>query len=66
VEGTCLEAFADGASATAATLLVIDVSVPARRRALGSALLHAWWQYAASAVPVCGIGIKAPSGFEPE
>ena len=57
METTRLETFADGVFAIAATLLVIDISVPARGSALGSALLHAWPQYAAYAVSFFSIGI---------
>ena len=52
-----LEAFADGVFAIAATLLIIDVTVPARSTALGHALVHAWPEYAAYAVSFVTIGI---------
>jgi uncharacterized membrane protein len=52
-----LETFADGVFAIAATLLIIDVTVKAEGDALGSALTHAWPQYAAYAVSVLTIGI---------
>jgi TMEM175 potassium channel family protein len=52
-----LETFADGVFAIAATLLIIDVSVKARGDELGTALVHAWPQYAAYAVSFVTIGI---------
>jgi uncharacterized membrane protein len=52
-----LETFADGVFAIAATLLIIDVSVDSQGRELGSALLHAWPDYAAYAVSFLTIGI---------
>jgi uncharacterized membrane protein len=53
-----LETFADGVFAIAATLLVIDVGVPAELTgSLGSALLDIWPQYAAYAVSFVTIGI---------
>ena len=52
-----LETFADGVLAIAATLLIIDVSVDAEGGELGTALVHAWPQYAAYAVSFLTIGI---------
>jgi uncharacterized membrane protein len=52
-----LATFADGVFAIAATLLIIDVTVKAEGDALGSALTHAWPQYAAYAVSFLTIGI---------
>jgi uncharacterized membrane protein len=52
-----LETFADGVFAIAATLLIIDVTVDARGGELGTALVHAWPQYAAYAVSFLTIGI---------
>ena len=43
--------------AIAATLLIIDVTVPNRSTTLGHALLHAWPEYAAYAVSFVTIGI---------
>jgi uncharacterized membrane protein len=57
METSRLEIFADGVFAIAATLLVLRVSVEARGGALGSALLHAWPQYAAYALSFLMIGI---------
>jgi uncharacterized membrane protein len=57
VETGRLEAFADGVFAIAATLLIIDVTVPARSTALGHAVVHAWPEYAAYAVSFVTIGI---------
>jgi uncharacterized membrane protein len=51
VETSRLEIFADGIFAIAATLLILDFSVVAPGGALGSALTHAWPQYAAYPVP---------------
>ena len=52
-----LEAFADGVFAIAATLLIIDVTVPNRSATLGHAVVHAWPEYAAYAVSFVTIGI---------
>jgi uncharacterized membrane protein len=53
-----LETFADGVFAIAATLLIIDVGLPAdSHEALGRALLDIWPQYAAYAVSFVTIGI---------
>ena len=52
-----LEAFADGVFAIAATLLILDVTVHAHGDNLGSAVLHAWPEYAAYAVSFVTIGI---------
>ena len=52
-----LETFADGVFAIAATLLIIDVTVPDRSTALGHSVLHAWPEYAAYAVSFVTIGI---------
>jgi uncharacterized membrane protein len=52
-----LETFADGVFAIAATLLIIDVTADAHGGALGTALTHAWPQYAAYAVSFVTIGI---------
>ena len=57
VETGRLEAFADGVFAIAATLLIIDVTVPARSATLGHAVVHAWPEYAAYAVSFVTIGI---------
>jgi uncharacterized membrane protein len=57
VETSRLEFFADGVFAIAATLLIIDVSVDAPGDRLGSALAHAWPQYAAYGVSFLLIGI---------
>jgi uncharacterized membrane protein len=57
VATTRLETFADGVFAIAATLLIIDVTVDAHGDALGTALTHAWPQYAAYAVSFLTIGI---------
>jgi uncharacterized membrane protein len=57
VETGRLEAFADGVFAIAATLLIIDVTVPDRSTALGHAIVHAWPEYAAYAVSFVTIGI---------
>ena len=52
-----VEAFADGVFAIAATLLIIDVTVPNRSTGLGHAVVHAWPEYAAYAVSFVTIGI---------
>lgn len=53
-----LETFADGVFAIAATLLIIDVGLPADSHdALSRALLDIWPQYAAYAVSFVTIGI---------
>lgn len=52
-----LEAFADGVFAIAATLLIIDVTVPDPSTSLGQAVVHAWPEYAAYAVSFVTIGI---------
>src|ERR1700759_3063446 len=57
METSRLEAFADGVFAIAATLLILDVTVKAKGDQLGSALLHAWPEYAAYAVSFVTIGI---------
>jgi uncharacterized membrane protein len=57
VEKGRLEAFADGVFAIAATLLIIDVTVPERAPSVGHAVLHAWPEYAAYAVSFLTIGI---------
>jgi uncharacterized membrane protein len=57
VETSRLEAFADGIFAIAATLLILDVSVDAPDARLGTALVHAWPEYAAYAVSFLTIGI---------
>jgi uncharacterized membrane protein len=57
VETSRLEFFADGVLAIAATLLIVGVSVKAPGPELGSALKHAWPQYAAYAVSFLIVGI---------
>jgi uncharacterized membrane protein len=53
-----LETFADGVFAIAATLLIIDVGIPAASDdTLGAALLHIWPQYLAYAVSFLTIAI---------
>jgi uncharacterized membrane protein len=53
-----LETFADGIFAIAATLLIIDVSVPGELEgSLGRELLDIWPQYAGYAVSFVTIGI---------
>jgi TMEM175 potassium channel family protein len=53
-----LETFADGVFAIAATLLIIDVSVPSELHgSLGRELLDIWPQYAGYAVSFATIGI---------
>lgn len=53
-----LETFADGIFAIAATLLIIDVGIPAgSNESLGKALLDIWPQYAGYAVSFVTIGI---------
>src|SRR5437588_4634467 len=55
-----LEAFADGVFAIAATLLIIDVGVPAQlHESLGRELLRLWPQYFAYAVSFLTIGIMS-------
>ena len=57
METSRLEALADGVFAIAATLLILDVSVKSTGPGLGTALLHAWPEYAAYAVSFLTIGI---------
>ena len=53
-----LETFADGVFAIAATLLILDVALPADLDdSLGTALLHIWPQYVAYAISFATIGI---------
>ncbi len=53
-----LETFADGVFAIAATLLILDVALPASLDdSLGEALLHIWPQYLAYAISFATIGI---------
>ena len=53
-----LETFADGVFAIAATLLILDVALPANLDdSLGAELLHIWPQYLAYAISFATIGI---------
>jgi uncharacterized membrane protein len=54
-----LESFSDGVIAVAATLLVLNITVPGLKahESLGHALLHQWPNYAAYAVSFVTIGI---------
>src|SRR3989442_7071973 len=52
-----LEAFSDGVFAIAATLLVLELRVPAESTDLGGALLRLWPAYAAYLVSFLTIGI---------
>jgi uncharacterized membrane protein len=54
---TRLEAFSDGVFAIAATLLVLDLRVPADTTDLPGALVHLWPAYAAYLVSFLTIGI---------
>ena len=54
---TRLEAFSDGVFAIAATLLVLELRVPAESTDLGGALLRLWPAYAAYLVSFLTIGI---------
>src|SRR6266850_2199124 len=54
---TRLEAFSDGVFAIAATLLVLELRVPAESADLGAALTHLWPAYAAYLVSFLTIGI---------
>jgi uncharacterized membrane protein len=51
------EAFSDGVFSIAATLLVLDLKVPAANGDLLSALTHLWPAYASYAVSFLTIGI---------
>src|ERR1700682_6388018 len=54
---TRAEAFSDGISATAATLLVLDLAVPRPEPTLLDGFLHEWPAYAAYATSFLTIGI---------
>jgi uncharacterized membrane protein len=58
VTATRLETFADGVFAIAATLLIIDVGLPADvHDSIGQELLHIWPEYLAYAISFATIGI---------
>jgi uncharacterized membrane protein len=57
VETTRLETFSDGVFAIAATLLIIDIGVPAGGGSLAHELLHLWPAYAGYGVSFVTIGI---------
>jgi uncharacterized membrane protein len=57
MQTTRLEIFADAVFAIAATLLILDVTADAPGDELGTALVHAWPEYAAYAISFVIIGI---------
>jgi uncharacterized membrane protein len=57
VETARVETFADGVFAIAATLLILDVNLPAHSEHVAHAYVHAWPQYTAYAISFLTLGI---------